>query len=141
MADLGYGCVMHSTSMEEHYTFVEEHSIESTFQKFHVSACVFCNFRAVQNMKRYNLSAQMKRARNFDSITHLKRQNPTSRTEIRRTSLKYLFLETPCTLWLYMVKFHHHWLFCLFWHRILYLYYTPQLVYLVAVDTAIDKID
>ena len=40
----------------------------------------------------------MKRARNFDSITHLKRQNPTSRTEIRRTSLKYLFLETPCMI-------------------------------------------
>ena len=35
MADLGYGCVMHSTSMEEHYTFVEEHSTESTFMEMH----------------------------------------------------------------------------------------------------------
>ena len=35
MADLGYGCVMHSTSMEEHYTFVEEHSTESTFMDMH----------------------------------------------------------------------------------------------------------
>ena len=70
----------------------------NAFQKFHVSACVFCNFRTVQNMNRYNLSAQMKRARSSDSITHLKKQNPTSRTEIRQTSLKYLFLETPCRL-------------------------------------------
>ena len=68
----------------------------NAFQKFHVSACVFCNFRTVQNMNRYNLSAQMKRARSSDSITHLKKQNPTSRTEIRQTSLKFLFLETPC---------------------------------------------
>ena len=38
----------------------------------------------------------MKRAQNSDSKTHVKQQNPTSRTEIRRKSLKYLFLETPC---------------------------------------------
>ena len=40
----------------------------------------------------------MKRARNSDSKTHLKKQNLTSRKEIRRKSLKYLFLETPCIL-------------------------------------------
>ena len=39
----------------------------------------------------------MKRAQNSDSITHVKKQNPSSRTEIRQKSLKYLFLETPCT--------------------------------------------
>ena len=38
----------------------------------------------------------MKRSRNSDSKTHVKKQNPTSRTEISRQSLKYLFLETPC---------------------------------------------
>ena len=38
----------------------------------------------------------MKRAQNSDSKTHVKKQNPTSRTEIRWKSLKYLFLETPC---------------------------------------------
>ena len=38
----------------------------------------------------------MKRAQNSDSKTHVKKRNPTSRTEIRRKSLKYLFLETPC---------------------------------------------
>ena len=30
--------------------------------------------------------------------THVKKQNLTSRTEIRRHSLKYLFLETPCSI-------------------------------------------
>ena len=39
----------------------------------------------------------MKRAQNSDSKTHVKKQNPTSRTEISRQSLKYLFLETPCS--------------------------------------------
>ena len=39
----------------------------------------------------------MKPPQNSDSITHVKKQNPTSKTEIRRKSLKYLFLETPCT--------------------------------------------
>ena len=39
----------------------------------------------------------MKRAQNSDSKTHMKKQNPTSRTEISRKSLKYLFLETPCS--------------------------------------------
>ena len=47
-------------------------------------------------MNGYNLSGKMKRAPNSDSKTHVKKQNPTSRTEIRRKSLKYLFLETPC---------------------------------------------
>ena len=40
----------------------------------------------------------MKRAQNFDSKTHLKKWNPTFRTKIGRKSLKYLFLETPCTV-------------------------------------------
>ena len=56
----------------------------------------FCIFRAVKILNGYNLSGQMKRLRNSDSITHVKKQNPTSRTEIRQKSLKYLFLETPC---------------------------------------------
>ena len=38
----------------------------------------------------------MKQAQNSDSKTHVKKQNPTSSTEISRKSLKYLFLETPC---------------------------------------------
>ena len=49
-------------------------------------------------MNGYNLSGKMKRAPNSDSKTHVKKQNPTSRTEIRRKSLKYLFLETPCSM-------------------------------------------
>ena len=56
----------------------------------------FCIFRAVKILNRYNLSGWMKRAQNSDSKTHVKKQNPTSRTEISRKSLKYLFLETPC---------------------------------------------
>ena len=55
-------------------------------------------FRAVKILNRYNLSGQMKGARNSDSKTHVKKQNPTSGTEIRQKSLKYLFLETPCTV-------------------------------------------
>ena len=56
----------------------------------------FCIFRAVKILNGYNLSGQMKRLRNSDSITHVKKQNPTSGTEIRQKPLKYLFLETPC---------------------------------------------
>ena len=55
----------------------------------------FCIFRAVQIMNGYNLSGKMKRAPNSDSKTHVKKQNPTSRTEIRRKSLKYLFQRHP----------------------------------------------
>ena len=40
----------------------------------------------------------MKCARNSDSKTHLKKLNPSSRTEIRRKSLKYLFQRHP-VLW------------------------------------------
>ena len=91
MADVGYGCVMHSTFMEENYTFMEEHStfMENHSQN-HVTACVFCVFSAVYIMNGCNLSGQMKRAWNSDSKTHVKKQNPTSRTEISRRSLKYL---------------------------------------------------
>ena len=56
----------------------------------------FCIFRAVKILNRYNLSGWMKQAQNSDSKTHVNKQNLTSRTEIRRQSLKYLFLETPC---------------------------------------------
>ena len=56
----------------------------------------FCIFRAVKILNRYNLSVWMKRVRNSGSKTHVKKQKLTSRTEIRRQSLKYLFLETPC---------------------------------------------
>ena len=38
----------------------------------------------------------MKRTQNSDSKPHVKKQNLTSRTEVRRKSLKYLFLETHC---------------------------------------------
>ena len=56
----------------------------------------FSIFRAVNIMKSYCLSGLMKRAGNSDSETHVKRLNPTSRTEIKRKPRKYLFLETPC---------------------------------------------
>ena len=56
----------------------------------------FCVVRAIQIQNGYNLSGWMKRARNSDSKTHVKKQNLNSRTEIRQKSLKYLFLETPC---------------------------------------------
>ena len=56
----------------------------------------FCVFRTLQTMNGYDFSGQMKRALNYDSKTHVKTQNPTSRTEIGQNSLKYLFLETPC---------------------------------------------
>ena len=49
-------------------------------------------------MNEYCLSGQMKRAGNSDSETHVKRLNPTSRTEIKRKPRKYLFLETPCSI-------------------------------------------
>ena len=55
-----------------------------------VQTCVFSVFRAVQILDGYNLIDQMKRARNSDSETHVKKLNPNSRTEIRRKSLKYL---------------------------------------------------
>ena len=64
--------------------------------KNHVQSCVFSVFRAVQIMNSYCLSGLIKRAQNSDSETHMKRLNPTSRTEIRRKPRKYLFLETPC---------------------------------------------
>ena len=57
----------------------------------------FCIFRAVKILNGYNLSGQMKRLSNSDSKTHVKKQNPTSGTEIRQKPLKYLFLETPST--------------------------------------------
>ena len=38
----------------------------------------------------------MKPPQNSDSKTRVKKQNLTSKTEIRQKSLKYLFLETPC---------------------------------------------
>ena len=81
---------------EEHFTCMEHHS------KSHVCACVFSVVRAFKILYGYNLSGQMKRAKNPDSKTHVKRGNPTSRTEIRRKLLYYLFLETPCRLnWRY----------------------------------------
>ena len=52
----------------------------------------FWVFRTLQTLNGYDISGQMKWARNSGSKTHVKTQNPTSRTEIRRNSLKYLFL-------------------------------------------------
>ena len=66
--------------MEEHFTCMEDHS------KNHVRACVFSVFRAVKILNGYNLSGLMKRAQNSDSKTHVKKYNPTSRTEIRQKS-------------------------------------------------------
>ena len=38
----------------------------------------------------------MERARNSESETHVKKSNPTSRTEIRHKSLCYIFFSAPC---------------------------------------------
>ena len=57
----------------------------------------FSVFWALNILKGYALGGRMKRARNSDSETRVKKLNPTSSTEIRQKSLKYLFLETPCT--------------------------------------------
>ena len=54
-------------NMEKHFTCMEDHS------KNHVRACVFSFFRAVKILNRYNLSGQMKGARNSDSKTHVKK--------------------------------------------------------------------
>ena len=46
----------------------------------------------------------MKRAQNFDSKSHVKKQSLTFRTWIRRKLLKYLFLETPCMIFKFFSK-------------------------------------
>ena len=88
----------HTTFMEENYTCMEEHStfMKKAFPKSYQGKH-FCVFRTVQIINGHNWSGQLKRVRNSDSKTHVNKQNPTSITEIRRKSLKYLFLETPCT--------------------------------------------
>ena len=50
MADIEYGCVMHSAIMEENDTFMEKLS------RNHVTGCVFCDFSAVYIMNGYRLS-------------------------------------------------------------------------------------
>ena len=40
----------------------------------------------------------MERAQNSESVTHVKKTNPTSRTDLRRKSLCYIFFGAPCTL-------------------------------------------
>ena len=40
----------------------------------------------------------MKPPQDSGSISHVKKQNSTSKTEIRQKLLKYLFLETPCRI-------------------------------------------
>ena len=73
-------------------------SFTADWDKNHVHSCFFFSvFKAVKIMKSYCLSGLMKWAGNSDSETHVKRLNPTSRTEIKRKPRKYLFLETPCT--------------------------------------------
>ena len=47
--------------------------------------------RAIYILNGYDLSDEMKWAKNSDSKTHVK-PNPTSGTEISQKSLKYLFL-------------------------------------------------
>ena len=53
--------------IEEHFTFMEERT------KSHVRACVFGVLKSVKILNGYNLSGQMKRARNSDSKTHVKK--------------------------------------------------------------------
>ena len=72
-------------------------SFTADWDKNHIHSCFFFSFfKAVKIMKSYCLSGLMKWAGNSDSETHVKRLNPTSRTEIKRKPRKYLFLETPC---------------------------------------------
>ena len=76
----------------ELYSVCNSSFTSESWDKNHAHACVF----AFLGHFRYNLSGWMKWAQNSDSKTHVKRQNLTSGTEIRRQLLKYLFLETPC---------------------------------------------
>ena len=59
MADVGYGCVMHSTLMEDNYTFIiygrAFHIHGKAFQKS-CQRMRFQRFRAVKILNGYNLS-------------------------------------------------------------------------------------
>ena len=46
-----------------------------------------CVFRAAEILDGYCLSVQVNHGKNFDSITHVKRQNPTNKTERRQNCL------------------------------------------------------
>ena len=63
----------------------------STWQHCHVRACVFSVFRACDG---YLYCAQMERAQNSDSETHVEKLNRTSRTDLSRKSLSYIFWDT-----------------------------------------------
>ena len=58
-------------------------------------AC-FSNFRALLILNGYLYCAQMERAQNSDSETHVENLNQTSRTDLSRKSLSYIFFGTPC---------------------------------------------
>ena len=60
-------------------------------------AC-FSNFRALLILNGYLYCAQMERAQNSDSETHVENLNQTSRTDLSRKSLSYIFLGHPVHL-------------------------------------------
>ena len=51
------GVYLHSTLVEENYTFMEERStFMEKHSRNHVTSCFFCDFSAVHIMKGYKLS-------------------------------------------------------------------------------------
>ena len=85
-----YGMHYTSTSKVCHFHWTLTLKNQKCFGNLKQPSAWNCGIFAAQ------ASCQMKRPQNSDSITHVKRQNSTFRTETRRKSLKYLFLETPC---------------------------------------------
>ena len=81
MADVGYECVMHIHGRKFHI-YGRAFHIHGKHSKNHVSAffCILGQFRSRMDIFEWQ-----------DFKTHVKKQNPTSRTERRRKSLKYLF--------------------------------------------------
>ena len=70
----------------------------STWQHCNVRACVFNVFKALLILNGYLYCAQMERAQNSDSKTHVENLNWTSRTHLSRKSLSYIFFGTPCIM-------------------------------------------
>ena len=72
------------------------------WQHCHVRACVF---RASDG---YLYCAQMERAQNSDSETHVEKLNWTPRTDLSRKSLSYIFWDTLyiCCVWR-LLHFHN----------------------------------
>merc|ERR1711951_116646 len=70
-------------------------SYGSTWQHCHVHGCVFSNLDALLILNGNIYCAQMKQAQNSDSETHVENLNQTSRTDLSRKSLSYIFLGHP----------------------------------------------